>query len=443
MTVETNSSLNTPPGNVGFPLIGETIAFLRDGDFAKKRYEKYGSIFKTHLFTKPTIVLKGEEANKFVLSNEHKYFASSWPRSTRILLGSLSLTIQRGHEHRQRRKLLAQAFKPRVLSGYIQTMEATTQNYLQQWEEQHTFTWYPQLRNYTFDIAAELFMGLENGSQTELRSLFETWSSGLFTLPFPLPWTKFGRALNSRKKILDQLETWIRERQRQNDPGNDALGILMQAEDDEGNHLSIDELKDQILVLLFAGHETLTSSLTSFCFLMAQYPEILSKVREEQTHFSGSELTLETLQKMTYLEQVLQEVLRLIPPVGGGFREVLESCEFQGYLFPKGWNVLYQINNTHEQESVYPQPEVYDPERFNPDQANNLSYNYIPFGGGMRECLGKEFARLEMKLFAVHLVRNYQWELVADQDLEFATVPVPRPRDGLKVKFQKRKEIMA
>lgn len=440
MTTQTKTTQSVPPGNFGLPFIGETISFLRDQDFVNKRNEKYGSVFKTRLFGKPTIVFKGGQATQFILTNENKYFTSSWPRSTRILLGPLSLTIQTGYEHKERRKLLAQAFKPRALSSYIETMENVTQKYLSSWEKQQYLTWYPQLRNYTFDIASQLFVGLENGSETKLRHLFETWSNGLFTIPISLPWTKFGRALNCRNKILNKLDQIIRERQNKSGPGNDALGILMKAEDEEGNKLSVDELKDQILVLLFAGHETLTSGLTSFCLLMAQHPEILQKVKEEQEQFSTSEpLTLESLKQMTYLEQVLQEVLRLIPPVGGVFREVVENCEFNGYLIPKGWNILCQINQTHQEEAVYPEPSRYNPERFNPEQPNNpgKTYNYIPFGAGMRECLGKEFARLEMKLFATHLVRNYQWELIPNQDTELTTVPVPRPRDGLKVKFEK------
>lgn len=443
MTTQTSSTKNFPPGNFGFPLIGETIPFLRDRDFAKKRHQKYGSIFKTSLFGQPTIMIKGTEANRFVLTNENKYFIVNWPDSTRILLGSLSLANQKSHEHKQRRKLLAQAFLPRALSNYIETITQITQEYLQSWEKQEQFTWYPQIRNYTFDVAGQLFVGLENSSQTQLSHLFETWLGGLFSLPISLPWTKFGRALESRKQLLQELETIILERQKSSDPGNDALGILIQAKDEEGNKLSIDELKDQILLLLFAGHETLTSALTSFCLLMAQQPEISQSLQEEQKQFPDlNTITLETLSQMTYLEQVLQEVLRLVPPVGGGFREVLEDCEIGGYSIPKGWNVLYQINQTHQQERIYPQPNQYDPERFNPNNSDNpsKSYDYIPFGGGIRECLGKEFARLEMKLFALHLVRNYQWELVPNQDLELVMIPAPRPRDGLKVKFEKIKD---
>ena len=438
MTAKTISVL--PPGQFGLPLIGEKLAFLRDKDFAKKRYEKYGSIFKTSLFGQPTIVVKGEEANKFVITNEDRYFVSAWPKSTRTLLGPLSLTIQRGHEHLQRRKLLAKAFRPRALSSYIETIEAITQQYLQRWEEQKTLTWYPELRNYTFDIACQLFVGLEKESQTKLRHLFETWVQGLFSIPLSLPWTKFGRALESRKKLLTELEKIIRERQKQDNLGNDALGILMRAEDEEGNKLSVEELKDQILTLLFAGHETLTSSLTSFCLLMAQHPDIFQKAKAEPEQVLGDEaITFDNLQQLTYLDQVLQEVLRLVPPVGGVFREVIADCEFQGYKFPKGWNVLCQINQTHQQETIYPEPDTYHPERFNPELENNpgKTYNYVPFGGGMRECIGKEFARLEMKILAVHLLRHYQWELLPDQDTDFTAIPVPLPKDGLKVKFKR------
>lgn len=438
MTTQTASGV--PPGEFGLPLIGETLAFLRDKDFAKKRYKKYGSIFKTSLFGQPTIVLKGAEANQFVITNEDRYFVSAWPKSTRILLGSLSLTIQTGHEHLQRRKLLAKAFRPRALSSYIETIETITQQYLKHWEEEKTLTWYPELRHYTFDIACQLFVGLEKGSQTELRYLFETWVQGLFSIPLSLPWTKFSRALESRKQLLTELEKIIQKRKESEYLGNDALGILMGAEDEEGNKLRVEELKDQLLNLLFAGHETLTSSLSSFCLLMAQHPDIFQKAKAEQEQVLGNQkITFDNLQQLTYLDQVLKEVLRLVPPVGGAFREVIADCEFQGYKIPKGWKVLYQINQTHQQETVYPEPKTYRPERFNPDLANNpnKTYNYVPFGGGMRECIGKEFARLEMKILAVHLLRQYQWELLPDQNTDLRMIPVPCPKDGLKVKFEK------
>jgi retinoid hydroxylase len=214
---------------------------------------------------------------------------------------------------------------------------------------------------------------------------------------------------------------------------------MLAAKDEDGQGLSIEELKDQLLVLLFAGHETLTSALASLCLLLVQNPEALEKARAEQLPLRSQPLTFETLKQMTYLDRVLKEVLRVVPPVGGGFREVIQSCEYQGYQLPKGWQVLYQINVTHQDPTIYQNPERFDPDRFSPERAEDRikTFGHVPFGGGLRECLGKEFARLEMKLFAARLLREFDWQLVPGQDLSLVVIPTPKPRDGLKVRFQR------
>ena len=435
------NSLPEPPGENGLPFIGETIAFLTDPEFNQKRKARYGKIYKTNIFGSPTVVMIGAAANTFLFRHENKYVVSTWPKSTRILLGKDSLAVSGGSIHTSRRKLLYQAFQPRALASYIPTVERITDEYLQKWLRMKTFTWYPELRNYTFDIASKLFVGIDGGSQTSVGHYFEDWCAGLFTIPISLPWTKFNKALKARKKMLEGIEEIIVKRQQGEDPGEDALGLLIQAEDDEGNSLSLSELKDQILLLLFAGHETLTSAIASFCLLTAQHPDVMQRLREEQNrlNITGTP-TLEDLKNMVYLEQVLKEVMRLIPPVGGGFREAVATFAFAGYRIPQGWNIQYQIAQTHQDEEIYPESDRFDPERFAPDKLadKQASFGYIPFGGGLRECLGKEFARLEMRLFAAKLVRNYQWSLVPGQNLDLVTVPTPHPRDGLKVNFSRR-----
>ncbi|MEL6903343.1 MAG: cytochrome P450 [Cyanobacteria bacterium J06606_4] len=426
-----------PPGKMGLPLIGETLSFFRDANYADRKHKKHGDIFKTRLLGTPTIFLRGAEANEFVLTQENEYFQVSWPPSTKALLGNLSLALQTGHEHRDRRKLLAQAFMPRALSGYIGDIQTITQAYAERWKAEGQLTWYPQLRNYTLDVACKLLVGIDHGSETELGEAFETWCAGLFSIPLAIPGTPFAKAKRCRETLLSLIEEIILRRQAAQPSGTDALGLLLQAKDEEGEGLSVAELKDQILLLLFAGHETLTSAIASFCLLTAQNPNILQALRDEQSQLSPqAPFTLDTLKQMPYLEQVLQEVLRFIPPVGGGFRKVLKECEIAGYCIPKDWNVLYEIKQTHMSSAEYNNPERFSPDRFdNNDDEKRKKYSYIPFGGGIRECLGKEFARLEMKLFAVHLLRQYQWTLLPDQDLSMVVVPTPHPRDNLKVVF--------
>ena len=203
-----------PPGSLGLPLIGDTINFLQDYQFAKKRHQQYGPIFKTSLFGKPTVFVRGQEATLFVLSNDNKYFVVTTPPSMKALLGPLALLLQTGANHQNRRKLLYQAFAPRALAGYIGAMEDITQRYLEKWAQMETMTWYPELRNYTFDVAGKLLVGIDNVSQRALGHNFETYSEGLFSIALDVPWTQFGKAKKARKLLLAELENIIRDRQK-------------------------------------------------------------------------------------------------------------------------------------------------------------------------------------------------------------------------------------
>ncbi|MBD2527818.1 cytochrome P450 [Nostoc sp. FACHB-133] len=131
----------------------------------------------------------------------------------------------------------------------------------------------------------------------------------------------------------------------------------------------------------------------------------------------------------------------MLPPVvRSGSRKVLKESELAGYRIPQGWDVFYQIQETHQDKNVYAQSQQFDPQRFASESTQDKQRvgSYIPFGGGIRECLGKEFARLEMKLFAVLLIRDYEWEILPGQNLEHLVLPFSRPSDGLKVKFWRR-----
>ncbi|MDY7022665.1 MAG: cytochrome P450, partial [Cyanobacteriota bacterium] len=166
--------------------------------------------------------------------------------------------------------------------------------------------------------------------------------------------------------------------------------------------------------------------------------DVFAKAQAEQQQLQLSEpLSFEQLKLMPYLDQVLKEVLRFVPPVGGAFRQVIETCEFNGYTLPKGWSVLYQIGRTHYDPSIYNEPDKFDPDRFFPERTEEKPYGYLPFGGGMRECLGKEFAKLEMKILAILLLREYEWELLANQNLEMTVAPTPHPKDDLLVNFRR------
>ncbi len=433
------ASLPLPPGKSGLPWIGETISFLTDPDFATKRRQQYGAIFRTHIIGKPTVVMSGAAANKFILATGFDKFSwrDGWPDNFKELLGA-SLFLQEGAEHQRNRKLLMPAFHGKALVNYVETIDEITDRYLVKWAQTGELTWFPELKNLTFEIASVLIIGSAPGAETtELSRLFTELTNGLFTLPLNWSYTTYGRAIAARDKLLAHIETVVLERQQQ--PTQDALGLLVQSQDEDGNRLSVDELKVQALLLLFAGHETTTSLIASLCLALAQHPEILTQARAEQVQIGlDTPISIDSLKQMTYLDRVLREVERMYPPVGGGFRGVVEEFEFNGYRVPKGWQVLYRIPEAHFDEAVYPHPNNFDPDRFAPERYEyKLSdYTFATYGGGSRICIGMAFAQMELKIMAAKLIRHYSWELLPKQNLTLDPIPTLHPRDGLKVKFQ-------
>lgn len=429
-----------PPGSSGIPGLGETLSFAFDPKFVEKRYKQYGSIFKTHLFGRPTVVMIGPEAAEFILSSHMNHFSwrQGWPKNFKVLLGE-SLFLMDGEEHRQKRRLIMPAMHGSALANYVGTMDEITKLYLQKWQEKQEFTWYVEFKQLTFDIASELLLGTTTRAEsTRLSQLFTTLTNGLFAInPLPLSFTQFGKAITARNQILEHLTKVVKERQK--NPTKDALSLLIQATDEEGNSLSEKELIAQAVLLLFAGHETTTSMLTWLCVELARHPEVMQRAREEQMQLaSGDALNLEQLGQMHYLDQILLEIERLHPSVGGGFRGVVKEFEFKGFHVPAGWQLLYAIPETHRMSEIYSQPERFEPNRFSPERQEHKQrpFSLIGFGGGPRICIGIAFAKMEMKIIAAHLLRGYQWEILPNQSLDNVRVPTSRPKDGLRVRFQ-------
>lgn len=433
------SHLPLPPGFRGLPFIGMPPLILSK-KYLQWQYRKYGSVFKIRVLGRNVAVFVGAEANRFVLQTGMDNFSwrDGWPPTFIELLGE-SLFVQDGENHRKKRQLIMPAFHREALHNYLDMMENVTRSHIQKLEKLGEFKFLEQNKQVTFEIASTLLLGSIPGEQTErLSKLFVTLTEGFLTIPFKWSWTPYGKALKARHEIMQFIDEAIEHRRK--NLTNDALGLLLQTQDEEGNALSNEELQAQTLLLLFAGHETGASMLTSLAMMLPKHPDVWQKLRDEQDSLNiGEHLTMDNVKNMTYLEQVLRETERMFPPVPAGFRGVAKEFEFNGYRIPEGWTALYMITGgSHYDPDVFSEPDKFDPERFSPERNEvNVPFSMVGFGGGSRVCVGVAFAQLEMKVLVSYLLRNYTWELVERQNLRTMYFPTLLPLDGLKVRFQK------
>lgn len=427
-----------PPGSSGFPLVGETLSLLFDPNFIPHRYEKHGSIFRSHIVGRPAVYMVGPEALEFVLSTGADHFSwnEGWPTSFRALLGG-SLFFQDGEEHRRNRKLLMPAFHGPALTGYLDIIAQVAQAHITRWEKQGEFASFDQLKPLTFEIASQIFMGSAPGSETEeLSQLFTSLTDGLFSF-VNIPGTKLHRGLKARAALLNYISEKIAQRRANPQLQHlDALSLLIQAQDETGDRLSEAEIRSQTLLLLLAGHETTTALLSWMMVELARHPQVLAAARAEQDQWDAGPITLEQLGKMPLLERILLEVERLHPPVQWSFRGVVKPFEFQGYEVPAGWLVQYAILHTHMLPEIYPEPLSFNPDRW--IDAKYPPYSLASFGGGARICIGIAFAKLEMRWILSYLLRNFEWELLPNQSTEPVLIPIRRPKDGGKVRLKRR-----
>lgn len=454
VSIKKKKTLNLPPGSYGWPILGETIEFLGAGvqgtpeKFLTHRMEKYKSphVFKTRLMGEPMAVLCGPTGNKFLFSNENKLVTVWWPGSVRKLLGPCIATTG-GEEGRQMRKMVSYFMSPDAFTRlYIKTIDMVSQQHINtHWQGKTEVKVFPTIISYTFELACRLFLSLEDPDQiSNLANLFNVFLKGVISLPINLPGTRFYKANKATYAIKKQLLKIVRHRQAQllenksdhvPSSRDDLLSHLLVSPDENGKFMPESLIVNNILLLLFAGHDTSSVAITMLMKNLAQLPEIYEQVLKEQHEIAESKgagefLQWEDLQKMKYSWNVVSETIRLYPPVIGAFREAVTDINFEGYDIPKGWKLYWSASLIHADPSIFPNSKNFDPSRF--EESGPMPFTYVPFGGGPRMCLGKEFARLEILVFLHNVIRRFRWKLqIPDEKIVYD--PIPTPVAGLPI----------
>ncbi|XP_002983285.2 cytochrome P450 716B2 [Selaginella moellendorffii] len=438
-----------PPGSMGLPLVGETLHILYAmktstlWEFYGAREKKYGPIYKTHIFGRPTIVVNPPLGFKLLFSNHGKLVESSWPQPMRTLLGDKCLFFMEGQKAKSFRHILLAFLGPDAIRRYVERASVIIQEHIDKlWMAGSEVKAYSLLKKALFSLVFSLFLSISNEEEErELLAPFQDFLQGLLELPIDLPGTMFRRAKVGRAKIFKKLDEYIAKREIELETGNawpqqDFLSVLLTTKGEDGQPMTKEEIKQNILMLVMSAHDTTVSSLVSSMKCIGENPWCYDRLREEHVSIAlakspNEPLTHNDLQKMDYTWKIVQEAMRLAPPAAGNLRRATTEFTMDGFTVPKDWQLNWTVFRSHKKEKFFEEPERFKPDRFDRPFLPNT---YVPFGGGPRICPGYELAKMQDRIFLHHLVTRFKWMLL-DPNEAIHMTPLALPVNGLDIKL--------
>ncbi|CDQ95529.1 unnamed protein product [Oncorhynchus mykiss] len=414
-----------PPGSMGLPFIGETLQLLlQRRKFLRMKRQKYGCIYRTHLFGNPTVRVMGANNVRQILLGEHKLVAVQWPASVRTILGSDTLSNMHGTQHKNKKKAIMRAFSRDALEHYIPVIQEEVRSAVREWLEKDSYVLvYPEMKRLMFRIAMRILLGFDpdqiKTDEQELVEAFEEMIKNLFSLPVDVPFSGLYRGLKARNVIHSKIEENI------------------QKKIDSGKEVKHRDALQQLIDISRNSDEPFSMQVILYTCIPIFNNRDAGGGRYLVVGVEGGEVAVVVgvLEQLKYTGCVIKETLRINPPVPGGFRVVLKTFQLNGYQIPKGWTVIYSICDTHDVADVFPNKEEFNPERFMDRSSEDSSrFNYIPFGGGSRMCVGKEFAKVLLKIFLVELTLQCDWTL-SNGPPTMKTGPTVYPVDNLPTVF--------
>jgi cytochrome P450 len=434
------------PGPRGHWLLGALPRLRSDMlGFFEECHRLHGDAAYFRVARRRTMLLSHPDDIEQVLVTENRRFIKNYALSFLQPLLGKGLLLNEGDSWLRQRKLIQPAFaRPRVES-YAPAMVEATERMLGGWRAGETIELAPELHKLTMTIAARSLLGIEiSGQFGEVASCLQTVLHDFlarFRAAIPTPyWLPTPRNLRLKRAIrrLDAiLQELVDERRASNSNaggglrgwGNDFLSILMQARDeDDGTGASDKQLRDEVMTLFVAGHETTANALGWTLYLLGLHPEIQRQVRDEVRTVLGERTpTAADLPRLALCERVIRESMRLFPPAYVIGRRPLEDITIGGHFIAAGTNVLMSQWIVHRDERWYDEPLRFWPDRWADGLANRLpKYAYFPFGGGPRVCIGNTFAMFEATLILALIAQRFTLELVSP-DRTGATAQNPYP----------------
>jgi len=448
-------SSNIAPGPRGQFLLGSTRDFQRDPlNFIQHVAREYGPVARFRLaHVAFNLVSHPEGIQQVLQGNNHNYIKGEFFDPVRQMAGDGLFASEGAHWLRQRR-LMQPAFHRQRIAGFAEIMVRQTGNMLESWESlarssepvdiSHEFT------ELTMRIIAETMFSTRLAEDVHLISNALTYLLAdlnfRFQVPFypriSFPTPRNLRAQKALRAIDEVLYPIIRERRQNKGQHNDLLQMLMDARDDEtGEAMTDQNLRNEVITMFVAGHETTAVLLTWLFHILSAEPEWETRLVDEVTAaLQGRIPGFEDLPNFPTLRMAIDETLRLYPPLWITNRNAVQDDNICGYRIQAGEVAGIAPYVTHRLPEYWPDPERFDPLRFRPEMiASRPRFAYLPFGGGPRQCIGNNFAIVEAQLIFALLAPRYRLQALSHQLVQLEPTATLRPKDGLWMEIKKRK----
>jgi cytochrome P450 len=442
-------SQKIPPGPKGHWLMGNFPEFRRDilGLF-QQCVREYGDVVRFRLPNMPAYLIAHPNDIEFVLVTANRNFKKHkvW-RHLLTIFGNGLLTSEGDFWIRQRR-LAQPAFHRNRIASYGKIMVEFTERMLQNLQAEQVVDVHQELMTLTMQIVAKTLFNADVSKDAKdvgnamdiVMHEFQKRFGRPFVLPefIPTPGNlRFRKAIKLFNKTVYEI---IQARRSSDEDAGDLLSMLLDAQDEDGSRMTDEQLRDEIITLFLAGHETTAVALSWTFYVLSIHREIETKLIEEIRNTVGNRpVTVNDLEKLKYTEMVILESMRLYPPAYGFGREAIKDCEIGGYHVPAGTTIFLCQYVTQRDPRFFEDPLEFRPERWKNDFAKKIpKYAYFPFSGGPRQCIGNSFAMMEAVLLLVTILRDFHLELVPNHPVVPQASITMRPKYGLEMILRKR-----
>ena len=398
--------------------------------YLDSNYQRYGDIFigQSSIF-RPHVFISNPQAIQEIFTADSKLFKSGTVNHITLpLVGFSSLLLLDGARHLQQRKLLMPPFHGERMKAYGQIIRNTTEKVINNWTPGKSVIAQSTMQEISLEVILHAVFGLSEGERYQqiqqlminMFSLFSNPLNATFLFIKSLQkdlgaWSPWGGFLRQRQRLDELVYQEIRGRKTLSQPlGEDILSLLISASDEAGQPMSDIELRDELITILLAGHETTATALAWALYWIHYIPEVREKLLQELNSIDVENCDPAEISKLPYLNAVCCETLRIYPVLFFTFPRLVQApMQLMGYNIPKGVVLSPCIYLVHHRPDIYPEPKRFKPERFIERQFS--PYEYLPFGGGNRRCIGSAFAMFEMKLVLAKVLSRYSLELAENR----------------------------